>query len=65
VAVRATAQPLIRNAGVTLTVAASAWLFDLTEPKQGNAGTDGRFERFPERLQFGVETILAAPFRML
>jgi GAF domain-containing protein len=62
-AVRAAAQPLIRNAGVTLTAAASTWLFGLTEPAQGNAATDERFERFPERLQFGVETILAVPFR--
>jgi GAF domain-containing protein len=62
-AVRSTAQPLIRNAGVTLTTSTSAWLFGLTEPAQGNAGTDERFERFPERLQFGVETILAVPFR--
>jgi transcriptional regulator with GAF, ATPase, and Fis domain len=63
VAVRTTGQPLIRNAGVTLTAAASAWLFGLTEPVQGNAATDECFERLPERLQFGVETILAVPFR--
>jgi GAF domain-containing protein len=63
VALRTTAQPLIRNAGVTLTAAASAWLFGLIEPAQGIAATDERFERFPERLQFGVETILAVPFR--
>jgi hypothetical protein len=63
VAVRSAAQPLIRNAGVTLTAASSAWLAGLTEPAQGNAATDERFERFPERLQFGVETILAVPFR--
>jgi GAF domain-containing protein len=62
-AVRSTAQPLIRNAGVTLTATTSAWLFGLVEPAQGNAATDERFERFPERLQFGVETILAVPFR--
>jgi two-component system, response regulator PdtaR len=61
-AVRVATQPLIRNAGVTLTAAASIWLFGLTEPAQGSA-TDERFERFPERLQFGVETILAVPFR--
>jgi GAF domain-containing protein len=61
--VRTTVQPLIRNAGVTLTPAASAWLFGLREPAQGNTATDERFERFPERLQFGVETILAVPFR--
>jgi len=63
VALRASAQPLIRNAGVTLTAAASAWLFGLTEPEQGNAATNETFERFPERLQFGVDTILAVPLR--
>ena len=62
-ALRASAQPLIRNAGVTLTAAASAWLYGLTEPAQGNAATNEKFERFPERLQFGVETILTVPFR--
>jgi transcriptional regulator with GAF, ATPase, and Fis domain len=62
-AVGASAQPLIRNAGVTLTASASAWLSGLTEPAQGNATTDERFERFPERLQFGVEAILAVPLR--
>ena len=62
-AIRSGIQPLIRNAGVTLTEAASSWLFGLNEPAQGNAGNDERLERFPERLQFGVETILVVSFR--
>lgn len=63
VALQSSARAAIRNAGISFTPDTSGWLFNLTEPSQGFATTDERFERFPECLQFGVETILVAPLR--
>jgi GAF domain-containing protein len=53
----------IRDAGVTLTPAVSQWLFALTDARQGSAKADEYFERFPERLQYGVNQLLAIPLR--
>ena len=53
----------IRDTGVTLTPTVSQWLFTLIGAQQGSARTDERFERFPERLQQGVDQLLAVPLR--
>ncbi len=53
----------IRDAGVTLTQSASQWIFSLTEPEQGSASKEERFERFLERLQYGVDRVLVVPLR--
>jgi len=53
----------IRDAGVTLTPSASGWIFRLSDPEQGSANSNERFERFLERLQYSVDRMLVVPLR--
>jgi len=63
IAAHAHAPAAIRDAGVTLTQSASHWIFSLSEPDQGSANDDDRFERVLERLQYGVDRVLVIPLR--
>jgi GAF domain-containing protein len=63
VAAHAATPAAIRDAGVTLTQSASRWIFSLTQPDQGSANKEERFERFLERLQYGVDQALVIPLR--
>ncbi len=53
--------PRVQEIGLTLTESASGWLARLAAPEQGSSVTDPRFERFPESVQTGLETLLVLP----
>ena len=63
IAAHANRAAAIRDAGVTLTSAASQWIFSLEQAEQGSTNKEERFERFLERLQYGADRILVVPLR--
>jgi GAF domain-containing protein len=63
VSVRSELTSRIGQTGLTFNAAASQWIETLAAPEQGRPDRDAHFEKFPEGLQYRLESILAVPLR--